>query len=145
MMSSAFQRNYYLQEALLSWKWLNDCLLLRSSEWNSCFALLAYTALLYLLYFLSHPTMFLTFIFPILPSIPGRRGVSARLCYAWLCEYWELSHNNLMLRTFIFKMWNDSVENWYSIAWLNISGKLINCQWEEAEYLHTKLTSVREK
>jgi len=57
--------------ALLSWSWLNTCLLMGSSELISWFALLACVAFaLPIKQSVSQPTSFLTFTLPIIFPIP---------------------------------------------------------------------------
>ena len=57
--------------ALLSWTWLNTCLLMGSNEWIPCFALLACMAFaLAIKLSLSQPTSFLTYTLLILSLIP---------------------------------------------------------------------------
>ena len=65
--------------ALLSWRWLNTCLLMGRSESIPCFALLVCTAFaLPIKLSLSQLTSFLTFTLPILSSIPpGGQPVSS--------------------------------------------------------------------
>jgi len=70
--------------ALLSWGWLNTCLLTGSGEGIPCFALLAHTAFaLPIKPSLSQPTSFLTFTLWVpSPIPPGVRGISEQLCGA---------------------------------------------------------------
>lgn len=44
VMAFVFPMNYYVWWALLSWKWMNICLQMGSSEWIPCFALLVHAA-----------------------------------------------------------------------------------------------------
>ena len=68
--------------ALLSWRWLNTCLLMGSSEWIPCFALLVCTAFALLLSCLYlNPRVFSLLLFWFSPP-SHRGGVSERLCGA---------------------------------------------------------------
>ena len=70
--------------ALLSWRWLNICLPLGSSEWIPCFALHVHTAFaLPIKLSLSQPMSFCTFTLPISPH-PTGGGVPEWLCRAEL-------------------------------------------------------------
>lgn len=117
-----------------------ECLLLRSSKWNSSFALL-HTQLFFIYYavfisshyvshfYLSHSTLH-----------PSEKGCE---CEAVLClVVWMLEVEPQQFHA----------ENFYIQDVELVSGKLIfnswklvNCQWEEAEYLHIRLTSTREE
>jgi len=71
-------------ETLLSWGWLNTCLLIGISELIPCFVLLACTALALIIKLaLSQAMSFLVFTLLSLPCIP-LRGVSKWLCGAEL-------------------------------------------------------------
>ena len=82
--------------ALLSWRWLNTCLLMGSSEWIPCFALLAHAAFAFLTKLsLSQPTSFLTFTLLNLSPIPtGEEWVSS--CVVLIC-WLGLNYNSLEL------------------------------------------------
>ena len=78
--------------ALLSWRWLNTCLPMRSSEWIPYFALLACVAFaLPIKRSLSQCMSFLTFTLPVLSSIPTR-GEWASGCVVLSCLL-GLNHN----------------------------------------------------
>jgi len=81
--------------ALLSWRWLNTCLPMGSSEHIPHFALLACVALAFHIKLsLSQPTSFLTFTLLIRSPIPpGRKGASCRVVLT--CQL-GLNHNSIL-------------------------------------------------
>ena len=86
-----FPRNHY--RALLSWRWLNTCLPMRSGEWIPYLALLVHAAFaLPIKQSLYQHTSFLTFALLIVPPIPPWGGYWVSSCVGLSCPP-GLNHN----------------------------------------------------
>ena len=93
VMVFVFPSNRYVWWSLASWRWLNTCLPMGSSEWIPYFALLACTAFaLPIKLFLSQPTSFLTFTLLILSPIPPWREWASG-CVVLSCQL-RLNHDS---------------------------------------------------
>lgn len=80
--------------SLLSWRWLNSCLLIEGSEWIPCFAFLHMQSCFNIKLFNSQPTNFLIFTLPILCSIPPGEVVNKQVAVRGLSCWPWFNHNS---------------------------------------------------
>ena len=87
VMAFVFLRHCYMWWALLSWKYLNTCLLMGSSRWITCFPLLVLAAFALLRKLsLPQPMSSHTFTFLILSPIPSGESEQAAVRYLAACQ-----------------------------------------------------------